>query len=243
MSAARGTVIKRGSSWSVVLDMGRDADGKRIRKWHAGYPTKKAAEEARTELLGHVDKGEYVAPNRLTVKEFAETQWLPSIEALVAGGRMKPSTASSYRIQVNSYVIPGIGSVLLRDLSGPMLNKLYAKLLTSGRLRVAEGGSAGLSPTSVHLVHVTIHRMLKDAVRWNLVPRNMADLADPPRPRKPGEETMTVWSPEQLRTFLESVDDDRLQRSGSCSSPRACAAARWPASGGPTSTSMVAGFA
>ena len=122
-----------------------------------------------------------------------------------------PMASGASRIQVNSYVSPGIGSVLLRDLSGPMLNKLYAKLLKSGCRRVAEGGAAGLSPTSVHLVHVTIHRMLKDAVRWNLLPRNMADLAGPPRPRKPGEETMTVWSPEQLRTFLESVDSDRLQ--------------------------------
>ena len=152
------------STWAVTPKASESA------KWHSGYPTKKAAEEARTDLLGHVDKGEYVAPNRLTVKDFAETQWLPSIEALVAGGNMRPSTAAGYRIQVNSYVISRLGGVLLRDLSAPMLNKLYAELLISGRRRSSDGPK-GLSPTSVHMVHVTIHRMLKDAVRWNLVAR------------------------------------------------------------------------
>ena len=211
MSGARGTVIRRGKGYSVILDLGRDAEGKRVRKWHSGYKDKTEAEEARTDLLSKLDKGEYTPPNRLTVKQFAEGQWLPSIEALVAGERMKPSTAASYRVQINAHVIPGIGSVVMKDLNGPMLNKLYTKLLTSGRRKVSEGQAAGLSPTSVHLVHVTIHRMLKDAVRWNVVPRNWADLADPPRARKSGEETMETWTPEQLRTFVEAVSMDRLQ--------------------------------
>jgi hypothetical protein len=37
MSKARGTVIKRGDRYTVVLDLGRDENGKRIRQWHAGY--------------------------------------------------------------------------------------------------------------------------------------------------------------------------------------------------------------
>ena len=101
------------------------------------------------ELLGKLSKGEYTAPNRLTVREFAEKQWLPSVQALVAGGNMRPSTAAGYRIQVDSYVVPNLGSVLLRDLSGPMLNKLYGQLLVSGRKRPGKDGPKGLSPTSV----------------------------------------------------------------------------------------------
>ena len=45
MRAARGTVINRGTTYSVVLDIGRDEDGKRLRRWHSGYQTKKAAEQ------------------------------------------------------------------------------------------------------------------------------------------------------------------------------------------------------
>lgn len=50
----KGTVIKRGAMWSVVIDRGRDGSGKRIRKWQPGYRKKKEAEAARVELLGAV---------------------------------------------------------------------------------------------------------------------------------------------------------------------------------------------
>jgi integrase len=212
MSAARGTVIKRGKSWSVVLDIGKSAEGKRIRKWHSGYRTKALAEEARTEHLRALDKGEYVAPSKLTLRAFATDRWLPNLEPLVAGGNLKVNTAASYRRQTEVHILPALGSVLLKDLSPSMLAKLYGDLLASGRRTVREGQSAGLSPTSVRLVHVTLHRMLRDAVRWNLVPRNVASVAqhDAPQRTRTGEETMHVWSPAQLRTFLASVNGDRL---------------------------------
>ena len=76
---SRGTIIKRGSGYSVVLDLGRGADGKRVRKWHSGYRTKKDAERARVELLARVDQGGYVEPSRLTVVAFRVDHWLPGL--------------------------------------------------------------------------------------------------------------------------------------------------------------------
>jgi Arm DNA-binding domain len=54
----------------VVLDLGRGPDGKRIRKWHSGYLTKRLAEVARVELLASLDQGSYVEPSKLTVGQF-----------------------------------------------------------------------------------------------------------------------------------------------------------------------------
>jgi Arm DNA-binding domain len=48
---SRGSIIKRGSTYSIVLDLGHGPDGRRVRRWHSGYRTKKDAERARTELL------------------------------------------------------------------------------------------------------------------------------------------------------------------------------------------------
>ena len=58
------TVIKRGATWSVVIDLGRDGSGRRQRKWHAGYKTKRAAERAPVELLSSQLAGTYVAPSK-----------------------------------------------------------------------------------------------------------------------------------------------------------------------------------
>jgi hypothetical protein len=54
---SRGSIIKRGSTYSIVLYLGRGPDGGRVRRWHSGYRTKKDAERARTELLASVDQG------------------------------------------------------------------------------------------------------------------------------------------------------------------------------------------
>ena len=209
MNKARGTVIRRGDRYTVVLDLGRDENGKRIRRWHAGYVDREEAEKARTELLGSLDQQTYVAPSKVTVRGFVEEQWLPGLETLVTAGKLKSSTVQNYRNLVNAYVIPKLGRITLRDLTANQLARFYGTLLASGRRR--SNGVKGLSPTTVHHVHVCVHRMLKDAQRWGLVARNVADVAsaDAPRPSTKGMGER-VWSPQQLGTFLEAVQGHRL---------------------------------
>ncbi len=44
----KGTIIRRGQKWSVVIDLGTDPiSGKRVRKWHSGYERRREAEAAR----------------------------------------------------------------------------------------------------------------------------------------------------------------------------------------------------
>ena len=78
----RGTIIKRGNSWAVVVEVGRDPNtGKRVRKWHSGLPHQASAERARTELLSRLDHGTYVSPDRRTVGSYLEGDWLPAVKA------------------------------------------------------------------------------------------------------------------------------------------------------------------
>ena len=194
----RGTVIKRGSSWSVVIDLGRDGTGRRVRKWHSGYRTKMEAERARTELLSQVDRGSYVPPTKLTLGTFLTQEWLPAKRATV-----KETTLASYEVHVVKHVVPRLGGVPLLGLAAAHLNAFYADLLLDGR----RDGCGGLSPTTVRRIHATLHKALVDGVRWGRLPRNPADQADPPRA---ATTEMSVWSPVQLRTFIDSVRADRL---------------------------------
>ena len=80
----RGSVIKRGGSYSVVLDLGRDpATGKRRRTWHSGYHTRKDAEKARTAAARRF------GPRRLCRTAVAYLWRLPDRE-LVASGQGPP---------------------------------------------------------------------------------------------------------------------------------------------------------
>lgn len=197
----RGTITKKGRRYWVVVDVARDPEtGRRKRQWHGSWTTRAEAEDALNDIVGRLRRGTYVAPTRLTVEEFITEKWLPA-----ARGTLKPSTAKLYETIVYAYVIPRLGGVPLQSLSAADLNALYGELLRRGRKR-ADGGR-GLSATSVRNVHRVVHRALRDAVRWDLIARNPAEVADPPRAGRP---SMVTWSPVELRAFLEHTVEHEL---------------------------------
>jgi integrase len=183
----RGTIIKRGNSWAVVIEVGRDPrTGKRVRKWHSGFRTKRDAERARTELLSRLDHGTYVSPDRRTVGGYLEEDWLPAVKA-----RLTPSTWDSYARNVRLHIAPELGPIPLQALTAARLNEFYALLSSNGR-RDGRGGLA-----------------LADAARWSLIQRNVADQADPPSIRSTAPE-MKTWTADELARFLDFLADDRL---------------------------------
>ena len=79
----QGSVIKyegkRGVSWTFVIDVGRDAGGKRIQKWRRGFPTKKAAEAAmQSEIASSAAPGSYIEKSTETVGELLD-RWLETV--------------------------------------------------------------------------------------------------------------------------------------------------------------------
>ena len=98
------------------------------------------------------------------------------------------------------HVVPRIGRIALQDVSPVTLNTLYAELLASGRL----DGNGGLSPKTVRyiLIHTILHRVFRDACKWNLLGRNPATSADPPKPKNYATRQMKTWSATELRELL-----------------------------------------
>jgi hypothetical protein len=200
----RGSVIKRGKSYSVVLDLGRNPEtGKRRQKWHSGFRTKREAEARLAELIGDVNRGTYVAPTKQTLGEFA-AEWLVAITPTI-----RRSTHESYSRYLRLHVVPRLGSAHLTALDAGMLNGLYATLLESGNLTNRPGASRGLSPRTVRYIHTILHRLFKDAVRWGRLLRNPADAADPPKASAAAAPEKVTWTAEQLATFLDAVADHR----------------------------------
>jgi integrase len=204
----RGSVVKRGASYSVVVELDRDtATGKRKQKWHSGYRTKRDAERALAEMIDAVNRGTYVLKTRQTVAEFA-AEWLAAVEPTV-----RPATHYSYARNLRLHVLPYLGSAPLAAVDAGSLNGVYATLLVSGRkaprLTDRDDAPTGLSPRSVAYVHVIVHKMCRDAVKWGRLSRNPADAADPPRAARRHAQ-MTTWTAAQLRAFLDGAREDRL---------------------------------
>jgi integrase len=108
-----------------------------------------------------------------------------------------------YETNVRAHIAPELGSLRLQRLGSPDLNAFYASLLANER----RDGRGALSERTVRIQHVIIHAALGDAVDWDLVPRNVADKTDPPARRS---KEKAIWSPEQVRAFLNHCAGDGL---------------------------------
>ena len=137
----RFPIIRRGKSYSVVVDLGRDPEtGKRRQKWHSGYRTKREAEAALADLVGSVNRGTYVAPSKQSFAEFA-ADWLEAIKPT-----LRDSTHYSYTRNLRLHVIPHLGALNMTAVDAGVLNGLYARLLASGNKTNRPGAAPDCRP-------------------------------------------------------------------------------------------------
>jgi integrase len=149
------------------------------------------------ELQAAVAHGVYVPPSRMTVKAFLE-EWL-----LSAKTRLRPGAYDACELHVRRYIAPRIGDLPLQGLTRNRVQRLYAELGESGRVR---GHDPRLSEKTVHNIHSTLCRALADAVRNHLIAHNPAEAAH----RQPDSPEQLTWTGQQVRAFLDVVATDRL---------------------------------
>jgi hypothetical protein len=78
---ARGSIRKRGQTWTVVVDVGRDPTTRKRRQTsRGGFKTRREASRWLTQAVGRLDQGSYVAPTRQTVGEHL-LAWLPAVRS------------------------------------------------------------------------------------------------------------------------------------------------------------------
>src|SRR5262249_52493938 len=123
----------------------------------------------------------------------------------------RPSTASSYERNLRLHVLPTLGFKPLQAIRPSDLTTLYADLLTSGRLNGrGERCGTGLSVRSVQYVHTIVRACLQAAVDGDLLARNPADRATPPRPSSESAIVpIHAWTSDELRAFLERTAPQR----------------------------------
>jgi integrase len=203
--SGRGHVARkqtsRGPRYYPVVELPRDpVTGKRRQRWHPGHTSRKAAGRELTRILASLDSSAYVAPSEQTVRDFLLNDFLPGMR-----GKLEPNTHDVWADYVRAYVVPRIGEIRLQDLGAAHLRCLYADLAEHGRRRDGKG----LAPATVRYVHAIVHRALADAVELGYVVRNVASLKAA-RPAAVPKVERRVWTPEQLRAFLQAMASHRL---------------------------------
>lgn len=194
----KGHIRKRGKgSWSIVLDIGRDVDGKRRQKWHSVKGSKRDAEREMARLVNELNTGSYVEPSKLTLSKYLD-QWLDYV-----GPRVAAKTLERYKGIMDSHVKPALGSHTLAKLKPLHIQSFYSDALANGR----KNGDGGLSAQTVLHFHRVLHKALDQAVKWQLLLRNPADAVEPPKAER---QQMTALSEAETATLLKTMEGTRL---------------------------------
>ena len=127
-------------------------------------------------------------------------EWLTACETR----GLRPTTIQSYRTLLSLHVDDRLGRTSLSDITSSQLNRLYDRMLRTGR----RNGSGGLSPRTVRYLHTVLKRALSDAVRAGHLTKNPAAFADPPSARAARPPVYPVWTPDELTQYLMAAKDD-----------------------------------
>ena len=154
--------------------------------------TRKAVADKLARALADCASGLVFDDGSMKVGEYLD-RWLEDSDR----GSVRASTYERHREIVRLHIRPELGRVKLSRLTPAHVQGHYRDKLDSG-----------LSAATVQKIHTVLHKALTQALKWNMVPRNVADAVEAPRPT-PKE--MRPLSPEEGRRLLEASRGDGLE--------------------------------
>jgi integrase len=128
-----------------------------------------------------------ISDERQTLASFLES-WLMTLSSL---RHLESRTVDGHRSHVQTHIVPALGHLRLTKLTTRQVEHFYAELVAKG-----------LASTTVHHVHETLHKALEDAVRMDMLQRNVSDKAQAPGYH---QRDMQVLTQEQARQLCAAA--------------------------------------
>lgn len=186
------SIKKRGSSWQVILELGRDAEGKKIRKT-VTCKTQQEAEAIETEYKYKRQTNNIAIPSKMTMEELL-TLWLENY----VENRCEETTRQEYERIIKNKMVPKLGNILVQKLEPTHIQNYYKYLMKELKL----------SPNTVYRHHANLRKALDYALKQQIVTRNVADAVELPKRKKFEGSFYTV---EELLKLQEVIKNHELE--------------------------------
>ena len=181
--------LRADGRWEATITIPSQG-GKRQRRSFFARTRAEVAKKLVTALKA-TNEGTTLPAERQTVGAYLQ-DWLRTKEA-----SLRPESFRRYREACEIHLIPTVGRVRLSRLTPPEVQTAYAKLREKG-----------LSGTTLRLIHGVLHTALDDAVRSEVLTRNVSDLVDAPRR---STRDSAPLRPEDAAKLLEAARGDPLE--------------------------------
>jgi integrase len=182
-----GFIRPRGKSFQVIIDVGKDVNGKRIRQVQT-FKTKPEAEKALLDMKYNLANNNFVKPDTMTFGEFLK-HWFDNY----VKNRCEITTQQEYKRIIDKYVSPYLGDIALQKLQPLHIQQYYQYLMQEKKL----------SPNTVYRHHANIRKSLDYAMKQQFVLRNVADAVELPKKKNYESEYYSINNLLKLRELLK----------------------------------------
>ena len=169
--------------------------GKQIQRSITGKTQKEVTQKLKA-VLTSIDKGDYIAPCKMTVGEWLD-KW--SMDYL---GSVKPATVCAYRATINTHLKPGLGAVRLDALDTHIIQSFYNSLISPQKQEKT------VSPKTVKNTHGVLHKALQQAVSNGYIRMNPTDACVLPRVEK---KQIQPLDEDQISEFLRAIKGHQFE--------------------------------
>lgn len=194
----RGNIRQRSkNSWTITIELPKDTKtNKRKQKYYTIRGSKKEAEKFLTEKLRELDTGLLISTNKIRFDDYLDYWKDKTFENL------EITTKEGYVQKIDKHIKPYLGNIYIEDLKPLHLQNFYEEKLKNGRI----DKKGGLSPRTVLALHRIIHSALQQAVKWQLIIRNVAEAVEPPKAKKYKAKYLTDKQTEELINKAKGTD-------------------------------------
>lgn len=123
-------------------------------------------------------------------------QWLDVVRSRVQAGNLAPSTGVGYERVTRRFLSPRLGRIPLRKLTPGQVEALFGEMQAEG-----------YAPGTIRHVRATLSRALSDAMRDELLYRNVARLVEPPHLER---RHPSAFTSDEFRWIVATCAEDRL---------------------------------
>jgi integrase len=187
----RGIIARTLKNGTTVYDVNVGYKDQLTGRWKLKWQTAKSLGKAklmRAKLMTEIDKSGYTKPSQLTVKLFMQN-WQ---EILKSTSAVKPKTQAHYEYLTRVHVLPTLGNVRLCQLRTNQIQTLYTQKSEEGKI----------SPRTIEMIHVCLHKALVYAMKTGILSRNPMDAVVKPKSER---HEMKPVNEHALNMFLDEA--------------------------------------
>lgn len=186
---------KKEPAYKIRVCCGYDSQNKKIVKTDTYHPDpslsakqqEKEAQRYADELERKIKDGVSIDGKKMSFEQFA-LEWLERRK-----NSLTYNTYRSYETMIRTKLLPAFGTMKVPNIKLPKIEDFLLSLVED------------TSQSSIIKYKTILNRIFKDAIRYGMVERNPCDNVEIPKARKVKED-IKFFTPEQVQTFLNSLD-------------------------------------